>query len=74
MTSDPLYVERNKPTSPTRTNSDTVGGGGLDWAGWFELTSEGEKITTPSLYFFADIFANAVSLLPKSERVGLDER
>ena len=74
MTSDPVYAERNKPTSPMRTNCNTVGGGGLDWAGWFELTSEGEKITTPSLCFFADIFTNAVLLLPKNEREGLDER
>ena len=74
MTSDPVYAEKNKPTSSMRTNSATIGGGGLDWAGWFELTSEGEKITTPSLCFLADIFMNAVLLLPKNERKGLDER
>lgn len=74
MTRDPVYAERNEPTSSTRTNSDTVGGGGLDWAGWFELTSEGEKITTPSLCFLADIFVNSVALLPEDHREGLGER
>jgi len=68
---DPAYSERNKIDSPNRTNSTTVGGGGVEWAAWFQLTNENDAITMPALCMFADIFQNLPLLLPKSERDGL---
>ncbi|KAF8158188.1 thioesterase-like superfamily-domain-containing protein [Crassisporium funariophilum] len=64
-------IAKNKSDSPNRTNSSTVGGGGLEWGTWFEFVDEEEKITSPSLAFLVDIFLNTPTLLPKSERVGL---
>lgn len=52
----------------------TVGGGGLEWGAWVELPSPGETITTSTLCFFADIFENSPTLLPKSETGGLGPR
>jgi hypothetical protein len=71
---DPAYSERNKLDSPNRTDSTTVGGGGVEWAAWFQLTNENDAITTPALCMFADIFQNLPSLLPKSERDVLGTR
>jgi hypothetical protein len=71
---DPLVLANNDPESPTRTNKTTVGGGGLEWAAWFELKDAEERITTPSLAVLADIFINSPLLLPKRERGGLDAR
>ncbi|KAF8908856.1 hypothetical protein CPB84DRAFT_1766159 [Gymnopilus junonius] len=68
---DPRIFSRNLPDSPTRTNSSSVGGGGLEWGAWFEFTDENERITNPYLCFLADIFLNIPTLLPKGERVGL---
>jgi len=65
---DHTYAQRNSLDSPTRTDGATVGGGGVEWAAWFELTKENDAITTPALCFFSDIFLNIPSLLPKSER------
>ena len=64
-------LDKNRVDHPNRTNSNTVGGGGLEWGTWFELNGNEEKITTPSLCFLADIFTNAPVLLPRSERQGL---
>ncbi|KZP26973.1 hypothetical protein FIBSPDRAFT_818907 [Athelia psychrophila] len=68
---DPMYKEQNAPGRPQRTDSQTIGGGGVKWAAWFELTNESEVINTPSLCFLADIFQKAPVLLPESEKVGL---
>ncbi|PPR00435.1 hypothetical protein CVT24_004496 [Panaeolus cyanescens] len=62
---------KNRPDHPNRTNSKTVGGGGLEWGAWLMLTDKEERITNPSLMFFVDMFQNTPSLLPKSEKPGL---
>ncbi|KAJ7701436.1 thioesterase-like superfamily-domain-containing protein [Mycena rosella] len=69
--SDPHFRAQNLPDSPARTSSATVGGGGLVWGAWFELTDPEERITPSSLAFLADTFLNLPSLLPRSERGGL---
>lgn len=68
---DPQIVSMNSSNSSLRTNSDTVGGGGTEWGGWFTFTDKAETITTPSLAFLVDIFPNMPTLLPKGERGGL---
>lgn len=67
-------LAKNKVDGPNRTNSSSVGGGGLEWGTWFEFKDKDEKITTPSLAFLADIFLNTPTLLPKSEKRGLSTR
>ena len=71
---DPATRAKNQIDSPTRTHSSTVGGGGLEWAAWFEFTDKDDRITNPSLAFLADTFLNSPNLLPKSERMGLTTR
>ena len=73
-TDEPDILAKNKIDSPNRTNSSTIGGGGLEWGTWFEFTDKDDKISNPSLAFLADIFFNAPTLLPKSERLGLMAR
>ncbi|KAJ7274121.1 thioesterase-like superfamily-domain-containing protein [Mycena rebaudengoi] len=68
---DPHLRAQNLPDSPARTNSSTIGGGGLVWGAWLELVGAGEKITQSSIPFLADIFLNLPVLLPRSERGGL---
>lgn len=71
---DPEILAKNRPESPNRTDSTTVGGDGLEWGAWFEFVDKDDKITNPSLAFLVDIFVNLPSLLPRSERVGLKSR
>lgn len=73
-TDEPDILAKNEIDSPTRTNSSTIGGGGVEWGAWFELTDKNDRITNPSLAFLVDIFQNTPPLLPKSERVGLTSR
>ena len=73
-TQEQQILVKNNIDHPNRTKSTTVGGGGLEWGTWFEFNGDGEKITTPSLAFLADVFTNTPSLLPKSERPGLKRR
>jgi hypothetical protein len=73
-TSEPDILAKNGIDSPTRTNSSTIGGGGLEWGAWFEFTDKDDRIINPSLAFLVDIFQNTPALLPKSERVGLTSR
>ncbi|KAF8214992.1 thioesterase-like superfamily-domain-containing protein [Mycena galopus ATCC 62051] len=68
---DPHLRAQNLPDSPTRTSSTTIGGGGLVWGAWFQLTGPDEHITPTSIAFLADIFINLPSLLPRSQRNGL---
>jgi hypothetical protein len=72
--SDPVIRARNSPDSPTRTDSTTIGGGGLEWGAWVQFVDEGDRITTPSLAFLADLFAKGTLLLPQNERPGLGVR
>jgi len=64
-------LAKNEINSPNRTNSSTIGGGGLEWGAWFEFTDKNDIISNPSLAFLVDIFMNIPTLLPKSEKVGL---
>lgn len=65
---DKVLEENNLPDHPKRTNSGTVGGGGLDWGSWVTLRGPEEKITSPSLAFFGDICLNLPALLPRAEK------
>ena len=67
-------MAKNRPDGVNRTNSSTVGGGGLEWGAWFEFNDKDERITTPSLAFLVDMFLNTPILLPRSEKVGLTSR
>ena len=71
---EPDILAKNEKHSPTRTNSSTIGGGGLEWGAWFEFTDKDDRITNPSLAFLVDIFLSTPTLLPESEKVGLPIR
>jgi len=62
-----MIAARNQPDSSTRTNSETMGGGGTEWGAWCELKIEGDKLRTSAIPFFADNFMNLPFLLPNSE-------
>ena len=64
---DQMIIAHNQPDYPTRTNSETVGGGGVEWGSWCELMDEGDKLKTSSIPFFADNFVHIAALLPESE-------
>ncbi|KAF8630933.1 hypothetical protein AX17_005290 [Amanita inopinata Kibby_2008] len=70
-TTDPEIVVKNQLDSPTRTKSSTVGGGGLEWGGWFEFVDKNEKVTNSSLAFLVDILVNVPRLLPSEVRGNL---
>ena len=72
-TEDQQVRARNQPGHPNRTTSTTVGGGSLEWGGWYELTGKEDRITKSTLTFFADMFMNTPQLLPKSERMNLQQ-
>jgi len=71
---DPVILKKNRPETSTRTNSQTVGGSGVEWGAWFQFVDEDEKITTPTLAFLVDIFQNMPVLMPRSERPGVGMR
>ncbi|KAF7299793.1 hypothetical protein HMN09_00985300 [Mycena chlorophos] len=64
----------NLPSSPDRTTSTTVGGGGLVWGAWMQLLDADAKITPAALSFIADTFINLPALLPPEERQGIVPR
>ncbi|KAF9533078.1 thioesterase-like superfamily-domain-containing protein [Crepidotus variabilis] len=65
-TEDEHIIAKNSVDHPNRTNSATVGGGGLEWGGWFEFKKD--HITNPALAFLVDIFVNTPALLPSASR------
>lgn len=69
---DQMIIARNELDSSMRTNSETVGSGGTEWGAWCELKTEGDKLRTSAIPFFADNFMNLPVLLPNSEpaRIG----
>lgn len=67
MSADTVLLSHNSPNSPTRTTAESVGGGGVEWGAWFELTHKDDKLTTSSIPFFCDSFVNLPKLLPQSE-------
>lgn len=71
---DREILAKNNIDSPHRTNSNTIGEGGLEWGAWFEFVDKGESISNPSLVFLVDICLNTPTLLPRSEKPGLGLR
>ena len=71
-----MIIARNEPDSSMRTNSETVGGGGTEWGAWCELKTEGDKLRTSAIPFFADNFMNLPVLVPNNEpaRIGAVQR
>lgn len=67
MAVDTVLLSRNDPRSSTRTTAELVGGGGVEWGAWQELTQKDDKLTTSSVPFFCDSFVNLPNLLPESE-------
>ncbi|KAH7909809.1 thioesterase-like superfamily-domain-containing protein [Hygrophoropsis aurantiaca] len=65
---DKDILTRNSPDNAARTDSNTIGGGGVEWGAWCELTNEDDKIVTSSLPFFGDTFQNLPFLLPETEK------
>ncbi|KAF9007563.1 thioesterase-like superfamily-domain-containing protein [Cyathus striatus] len=46
LVEDTETLLKNEPDSPTRTSRSTIGGGGLEWAAWFEFKDEEDNITS----------------------------
>ncbi|KIK98779.1 hypothetical protein PAXRUDRAFT_823502 [Paxillus rubicundulus Ve08.2h10] len=67
MSTDISLLTHNDPDNPLRTTSKTVGGGGIQWGAWCELTHKNDEIRTSSLPFFCDTFMNLPNLLPDGE-------
>jgi len=67
MSTDVALLRHNDPDNLLRTTSKTVGGGGVEWGAWCELTYKNDEIRTSSLPFFCDTFINLLNLLPHGE-------
>ncbi|KAH0831881.1 thioesterase-like superfamily-domain-containing protein [Lanmaoa asiatica] len=67
MSVDTILLSHNDPSSATRTTAESVGGGGVEWGAWCELTHKDDKLITSSMPFFCDSFVNLPILLPESE-------
>ncbi|KAF8551288.1 hypothetical protein OG21DRAFT_1418285, partial [Imleria badia] len=67
LSADTVLLSHNDPSSTTRTTAESVGGGGVEWGAWCELSHKDDKLTTASMPFFCDTFLNLPSLLPESE-------
>lgn len=61
---DTETVERNALNHASRTNKNSVGGGGTEWAGWFQFTTATEKLSNVYIPYLADMFMNTDLLLP----------
>ncbi|KDQ25348.1 hypothetical protein PLEOSDRAFT_1077944 [Pleurotus ostreatus PC15] len=53
------------------TRTARVGGGGVQWGTWFELTGKDERITASSLAFLVDMFVNTPMIMSGVDNVGL---
>lgn len=67
MSVDTVLLSHNDPSSVARTVAESVGGGGVEWGAWYELTHEDDRLTTSSIPFFCDSFTALPELLPESE-------
>lgn len=67
MSVDTRLLSHNDPCGAARTTAESVGGGGVEWGAWYELTHKGDRLTTSSIPFFCDSFVNLPNLLPESE-------
>lgn len=61
---DPTILAKNRLESETRTNSRTVGGGGVEWGAWLQFVDDQDQIKQSTLALLADIFRNMPQLLP----------
>jgi hypothetical protein len=61
---DPTILAKNKQDSEMRTNSTTIGGGGLEWGAWFQFIDEHDQLRPSTLALLADIFRNMPQLIP----------
>ncbi|KAG2151440.1 thioesterase-like superfamily-domain-containing protein [Suillus clintonianus] len=64
---DRSILSRNAMRSQTRADTEIIGGGGVEWGAWCELTRTEDEIKPSSIPFFGDMFRNLPSLLPDSE-------
>ncbi|KAF9229775.1 hypothetical protein BS17DRAFT_771908 [Gyrodon lividus] len=67
ISTDVALQGHNDPDNPMRTTSKTVGGGGIEWGAWCELTHKEDELRTSSVPFFCDAFLNLPGLLPVGE-------
>ncbi|KAL0960802.1 hypothetical protein HGRIS_005818 [Hohenbuehelia grisea] len=65
------WTEEPEVHTANQAMNAEVGGGGLEWGSWFELTDKDERITTASLAFLVDMFVNTPMILSKISDVGL---
>ncbi|KAG1790290.1 thioesterase-like superfamily-domain-containing protein [Suillus plorans] len=64
---DHTILACNAMRSQTRVDTEIIGGGGVEWGAWCELTRPEDEIKPSSIPFFGDMFLNIPSLLPDSE-------
>lgn len=60
-------LARNAMVSQTQADTEIIGGGGVEWGAWCELSRTDDEIKPSSLPFFGDTFYNLPTLLPASE-------
>jgi hypothetical protein len=60
-------LANNDMARQTQAKTEMIGGGGVEWGAWCELSRADDEIKPSSLPFFGDIFHNLPSLLPASE-------
>jgi len=74
LTEDLEIQKRNHPDHPSRSNSTTIGGGGVEWGAWLGFSGKEETLTSSALALMVDMFTNLPIILPRSERKGLSTR
>ncbi|KAH6902920.1 hypothetical protein BKA70DRAFT_1433887 [Coprinopsis sp. MPI-PUGE-AT-0042] len=62
-------LAKNQPSyAPRRTNAESVGRLGLEWAAWYEFQKEPEALGDVYIPLLVDMFNGSVGLLPSEER------
>ncbi|KAH6887358.1 thioesterase-like superfamily-domain-containing protein [Coprinopsis sp. MPI-PUGE-AT-0042] len=65
---DKQTVAKNQPSyAPNRTNAESIGGPGLEWASWYEFQKETEALGDVYIPLLVDMFNGSVKLLPSEE-------
>ncbi|KAG2023796.1 hypothetical protein CC2G_001411 [Coprinopsis cinerea AmutBmut pab1-1] len=66
---DEQTLAQNQPDHPKRKSvgKDSVGGGGTEWAAWYQFTAPTEKLSSAYIPFLADMFVNTTHLIPEEE-------
>ncbi|KIY69041.1 hypothetical protein CYLTODRAFT_452975 [Cylindrobasidium torrendii FP15055 ss-10] len=67
LSAEPEIAERNSANSPTRTDEQTYGDGGIYWGGWYTLTHTADKLTPPLYAIFCDILLNRADHDPNAD-------